>query len=342
MVPEAPVISIIIPLYNAGRWILETLQSVRAQGFSRWEIIVVDDGSADDGPALVQAEAAREGRIHFFQQANAGPAVARHFGAQKARGDWLMFLDADDLLPPDRLEKDLHAARNNPQAQAIGGAAEWFIAEGQVTHKGLIAGDPEINRWRQQFYAVCNFATFLARREAYRASGGFSPDRAVFYAEDYDYILRLMDQGEFAQVEGISVRVRKHESNRSTLAERTVHEHTLEVIRRAWRRAGVELTVEQADQLSRCWRLEPHTLSGADLRSLISLQTVLTRAYLPRRPQAAETVRRLWEQTLALRLLEARLAADEERALFRLEAAERGQLAAWRIRLRLLKRRWRR
>jgi glycosyltransferase involved in cell wall biosynthesis len=280
MAADIPVISIVIPLYNAGRWILETLQSIRAQTFTQWEIVVVDDGSTDDGPAMVQAEAAREARIRFFRQANAGPAVARHFGAQQVRGEWLIFLDADDLLPPERLAKDLAAARQNPQAQVIAGSVEWFSADGKVAHQGLLADDPEVNRWRHQFHAVLNFSAQLVRREAYLACGGFSPDRSVFYAEDYDYTLRLLEQTELAQVKGISLRVRKHESNRSTLAERTVIEHTLEVIRRTWQRYGVELTVEQAERLFRFWRQEPSSLNLADLQELSGLQASLAEAYL--------------------------------------------------------------
>jgi glycosyltransferase involved in cell wall biosynthesis len=342
MAADIPVISIVIPLYNAGRWILETLQSIRAQTFAQWEIVVVDDGSADDGPALVQAEAAREARIRFFRQANAGPAVARHFGAQQARGEWLIFLDADDLLPPGRLAKDLAAARQNPQAQVIAGSVEWFSADGKVAHQGLLAADPELNRWRHQFHAVFNFAALLVRREAYLGSGGFSPDRAVFYAEDYDYTLRLLEKTELVQVSGLSLRIRKHDQNRSTLAERTVIEHTLEVIRRAWQRRGTGLTMEQAERLFRFWRQEPGALSSADFKALVSLHHALSETYLKNRPAAQAAVRRAWEQTLALRLVEAALTKDEEKAVLQAGASAHGPLAAGRVRLRLLKLRWRR
>lgn len=342
MAAETPVISIVIPLYNAGRWIMETLQSVQAQTFPQWEIVVVNDGSTDDGPALVQAAAARDPRIRFFQQANAGPAVARHFGAQQVRGEWLLFLDADDLLPPERLAKDLAAAQQYPQAQVIAGSVEWFSADGKVAHQGLLAADPELNRWRHQFHAVFNFSALLVRREAYHTYGGFSSDRSVFYAEDYEYTLRLLEKTEVAQVTDISLRVRKHESNRSTLAERTVIEHTLEVIRRAWQRYGVALTVEQADRLFRFWRQEPGALSFADFQALVSLHHALSETYLKNRPAAQAAVRRVWEQTLALRLVEAALTKDEEKPVLQAEASAHGPLAAGRVRLRLLKLRWRR
>ncbi len=342
MVSEAPVISVVIPLFNAGRWILETLESIRAQTFSRWEIVVVDDGSTDDGPALIRDEANRDGRIRFFQQANAGPAVARHFGAQQARGDWLIFLDSDDLLPPARMEKDYQATRQSADIQVAVGSVEWFSADGGVAHQSLLTGDLELNRWRHQFHSVLNFSAMLVRKEAYFACGGFNPDRSVYYAEDYDYALRLLEKAHHAQVEGISLRVRKHDTNRSTLAERTVVEHTLEVIRRTWSRYGLELNLRQVDQLFRFWRQEPGALTVSDLQDLVRLQTALAEAYLKKRPAGIKSVARAWEQTLAVRLAEANLPKVEESHLLRLESAERGLWNASRIRLRLGKLRWQR
>ncbi|MCD6049047.1 MAG: glycosyl transferase family 2 [Verrucomicrobia bacterium] len=342
MVSEAPVISVVIPLFNAGRWVLETLESVRAQTFSRWEIVVVDDGSTDDGPALIRDEANRDGRIRFFQQANAGPAVARNYGAQQARGDWLIFLDADDLLPPERMEKDYQATQQSADVQVAVGSVEWFSADGGVAHQSLLTGDLELNRWRHQFHSVFNFAAMLVRRAAYFACGGFNPDRSVFYAEDYDYTLRLLEKAENVQAEGMSLRVRKHDTNRSTLAERTVIEHTLEVIRRTWSRYDVELTLAQADQLFRFWRQEPGVMTVSELQEVVHLQTVLAKAYVEKRPAGNKSVARAWEQTLAVRLAEANLPKDEESHLLRIESAERGLWNASRIRLRLGKLRWQR
>jgi hypothetical protein len=338
----SPVISIVIPLYNAGRWIMETLHSIQAQSFENWEVIVVDDGSSDDGPALVEVVAAKDSRLRRVRQANAGPAVARHYGAQQAQGKWLMFLDADDLITPERFARDLGVAQDNPRSSVIAGSVEWFSNDGKVAHQGLLAADPEINRWRHQFHAVFNFSALLMRRDAYLASGGFNPDPAVHYAEDYDFTLRLLESVECTQVNAISLRVRKHETNRSTLAERTVIEHTLEVIRRVWQRCGVDLSLAQSDQLFRFWRQEPSSLTGEELRALVSAQNSLAEAYLKKRPVAENAVRSAWEQTLALRLREAALPSSAESVLLRLEAAERGQLSALRVRLRLLKLRWRR
>ncbi len=102
-------ISVIIPTYNAERYIAETLESVIAQTYTDWECIVVDDGSKDTSAAIVQQYAEREARIHYVYQCNAGPSVARNHGLQLAKGDYIQFLDADDTLYPERFATMLDA-----------------------------------------------------------------------------------------------------------------------------------------------------------------------------------------------------------------------------------------
>ena len=102
-------ITVIIPLYNAARFIEETLQSVQAQTYTDWECIVVDDGSTDNGAEIVQRMAQADTRIHYVYQSNAGPSAARNHGLRLAKGDYIQFLDADDWFPPQRFERMLSA-----------------------------------------------------------------------------------------------------------------------------------------------------------------------------------------------------------------------------------------
>lgn len=97
-------------MYNAGETILGTLRSVQRQDCADIEIIVVDDGSDDQGPAIVAAEADKDGRIRLVRQENQGVAVARNRGIGKSRGQWIMFVDADDELCPRALTSMLEAS----------------------------------------------------------------------------------------------------------------------------------------------------------------------------------------------------------------------------------------
>lgn len=98
-----PWISIVIPLYNKERWIGETLESVRAQTYKDYEIIVVDDGSTDRGAEQALAFARGGSPLRVYSRSNAGVSAARNFGIDQARGQWTICLDADDLFEPDML-----------------------------------------------------------------------------------------------------------------------------------------------------------------------------------------------------------------------------------------------
>jgi len=95
-------ISIIIPLYNAQEYIAETLESVLSQIYANWECIIVDDGSTDNSANIVSEYTKRDSRISYFKQENGGPSKARNYGLSQAKGEYIQFLDADDVLLPER------------------------------------------------------------------------------------------------------------------------------------------------------------------------------------------------------------------------------------------------
>jgi glycosyltransferase involved in cell wall biosynthesis len=117
-------VSIIIPVYNAEKWIQETLASVRGQTYRDLEIILVDDGSTDDSVAIAEATLARGDMLfRILRQANGGAACARNAGWRAARGSWIQFLDADDLLAPEKVELQIAKVSSETAVDVV--YTEW-------------------------------------------------------------------------------------------------------------------------------------------------------------------------------------------------------------------------
>src|SRR5690625_4493762 len=109
-----PLISVITPAYNAARFISETIDSVRQQTYLNWEMIIVDDCSTDRTAEIVEEYIQKDHRIHFIQlEKNSGSAIARNTAMDHAKGDFIAFLDSDDLWYPEKLEKQLKFMQKN-------------------------------------------------------------------------------------------------------------------------------------------------------------------------------------------------------------------------------------
>lgn len=117
-------VSVVIPVRNGAAYLAEAVESVRAQTHPVLEIIIVDDGSTDDTPAAI---AALGGDIRSVRQAAGGAGAARNRGADLACGDWLAFLDADDLWAPRKLEHQLAWMREHPETEVLFGLGGNFI-----------------------------------------------------------------------------------------------------------------------------------------------------------------------------------------------------------------------
>lgn len=111
-----PLISIIIPVYNRANLIKETIESVKCQTYNRWECIVVDDGSTDDIDEVLENYIAHDNRFQFYKRPEGrkkGACTCRNFGLERSSGDFIQFLDSDDLLEKSKIEEQLNILRNS-------------------------------------------------------------------------------------------------------------------------------------------------------------------------------------------------------------------------------------
>jgi len=121
-----PLVSVIIPAYNYAHFVSETLASVQAQTYQHWECIVIDDGSTDDTSAVVSRFSRNEGRVKLIRQENEGLAAARNAGIANSAGEYLQFLDADDLLEEKKLERQVEFLEQHEDVDVVYGDVRYF------------------------------------------------------------------------------------------------------------------------------------------------------------------------------------------------------------------------
>lgn len=114
-------ISVIVPVYNGGKWLGEALESLKGQTYGDFEAIIVDDGSTDNSAAIAKNICDRDSRFRLITQSNAGVSAARNHGMDLASGEWIAFMDADDIIPPDALEVMIRHAQKSGAGIVAGG-----------------------------------------------------------------------------------------------------------------------------------------------------------------------------------------------------------------------------
>ena len=223
--PPTAFVSVVIPAYNAQAHLAECLASVGAQsGHFRLEIIVVDDGSRDATADIAQ----RHPGVHCVTQANSGPSAARNAGIALAQGEFVAFLDADDLWPTGKLESQLQVLVQHPEAALVFGDCRQFDARGfrprtEFETNGLGTASWGSGPLVPQAYARLlenNFITtgsVVARRAMLREAGGFAEDLRL--VEDLDLWLRMARRHPIAWCGLECLLRRRHDANISGNAE---------------------------------------------------------------------------------------------------------------------------
>jgi glycosyltransferase involved in cell wall biosynthesis len=210
-------VSVIIPAYNAQRFLPMTLSSARAQTYPNIEIIVIDDGSADATPEIAEAAARVDKRVRVIHQRNAGVAAARNRGIAEALGDYVAPLDADDVWHPRNVALQVEALRAAGPGAALSYA--WFVS---IDQHGRFLGFGRSNRLSLRREVVLglmagnfigNGSSTVMRRSSVEAVGGYDASlrtRAAEGCEDHALHLALAESWNFAVVPQYLVAYRRH------------------------------------------------------------------------------------------------------------------------------------
>jgi glycosyltransferase involved in cell wall biosynthesis len=225
-----PLVSVIIPCYNQGHYLGETIESVLGQTHQNFEIVVVDDGSTDNTSEVASGYA----QVKLLHQQNQGrPAVGRNNGFRESAGEYIVFLDSDDRLTPDALEVGLKHLVDYPERAFVSGHARFIDAEGAslpTEQRACVERDHYEALLKENY--IWTPGTVMFRRSALERAGSFNPSLRMKGSEDYDLYLRLARESPVYCHDCQVVEYRQHGSslsrNSATMLKATLTVHRVQ------------------------------------------------------------------------------------------------------------------
>lgn len=192
-----PRVTVIVPVYNGAATIAAALDSILAQSFTDFEIVAVDDGSTDDSRSVLKRY---QPRVRVLTQRNRGPSAARNLGVANSSGEYLGFLDADDLWRPEFLERTVAILDQDAASVLVYTDLELADSTGAVMGTRLIGarGVPSLNDMLERLWPILP-SSVLMRREAFQRAGGF-PEALTSFEDVYFWLL-AREQGAFSYID---------------------------------------------------------------------------------------------------------------------------------------------
>jgi len=205
-------VSVIIPTYNRADFIIETVKSVLCQTYQDFEIIIIDDGSTDNTSDLIKT--IDDVRLKYIYQKNSGlPASPRNVGIKKAKGNFIAFLDSDDLWLPEKLEKQVEILANDDNIGLVYCNASYFGADyhgdSTIVQKGY-SGDVFDKLIEKNFVPALSV---MCRREVFTVAGLFDESKNLRAVEDYELWMRIAKYFKLHYIDQVLCRYRLHSQN---------------------------------------------------------------------------------------------------------------------------------
>ena len=205
-----PLVSVIMPVYNGARFLRAAIDSILNQTWRDVELIIVDDGSTDETPAMLAEYAARDARIRVETYSmNRGIVAALNHGCALAQGRYLARMDADDISLPERLSIQVACLDRHPEIGVVGASIQWIDEHntpGALIHP---PASPGLIRWRAFFTSPMAHSTIMMRKTVFERAGGYVEGMA----QDYNLWLRISAISDLANLPDVLLRYRVWEGS---------------------------------------------------------------------------------------------------------------------------------
>jgi glycosyltransferase involved in cell wall biosynthesis len=272
-----PRVSVLMAVYNGERYLKPALESILAQSFEDFEFIIVDDGSTDRSPALLQQCAARDARIRLIWVPHTGLTRSLNQGLAIATGEFVARMDADDIARPQRFARQVEFLTTHPDVALVGCGYDLIDEKDRILETVVpVAEDRAIqDRHLRGLTTICH-PCVMARRQSLSSIGGY--DESYPVAQDLDLYLRIGETGKVANLPAILMKYRYHSDSTSDTRRELQLECMRNATERAWKRRGITGTFE----------LPGHWRPGNDPESLYGFAlTMGHRAYCAGRRRTA-------------------------------------------------------
>jgi len=189
-----PLISIVVPIYNTEKYLIETVDSVLNQTYGNWELLLIDDGSSDGSREICEMYTNSNERIFYYYKENGGQASARNFGIKQSKGKYISFLDSDDIWLPNKLSDQIEDLKKyNPDFLYGLGYYYYPKQEKELVPYEWICGEMTGNSFFNTLYHSCavNTNTVLIRKTLFNQVGYFNESEVMRGTEDWDLWLRI-------------------------------------------------------------------------------------------------------------------------------------------------------
>jgi glycosyltransferase involved in cell wall biosynthesis len=281
----SPTISVVMPVHNGERFLREAVVSILTQTFTDLELIVVDDGSTDGTPVILEELATADPRLIVIRfDVNRGVSEAANEGCRRARGSFIARMDADDVSLPERLEKELAFLEANPDVAVVGSWVRRIDEHGAPGEVQTLPCEPALVAWSMLFFNSIAHPTALFRREALTIASVYTSEYPR--TEDYALLSVLSRQTRLANIPEVLLHYRVWSGNMSKnpdqfrQAARVVCDHA--------KALGVELTEEDAGRLQGLAR-NSYPENEKDVRQLARIILELHGAVKKHLPAGADT-----------------------------------------------------
>lgn len=235
-----PVVSVLMPVYNSGKFLSDAIKSILNQTLTDFELIIIDDGSTDESLAIAKYYSELDSRVSVYNQKNKGISLTRNRLLSLSKAKYIAWMDSDDVSLPDRLLNQYGYLQENANIIAVGCKTELID---EKENPLCLWNSPTSHTEIDKLHISGNggaiiFSSAMMRKDAVLSAGGF--DENLTGAEDLCLFLRLAEVGELANIDKVGLLYRQHLKSISHNSKKTILNDKAKVIEAACKRRGIK------------------------------------------------------------------------------------------------------